>query len=158
MPGHWRPVVGYEGRYQVSDQGEVWSLLRKQMLKPQRNRHSAHVQVRLYDHGQWRARLVHQLVLEAFVGPRQAGQECCHANDVGDDNRLENLRWDTTQANRLDMVRNGNHNMARKTHCKNDHEFTFDNTYITPDGRRQCRICLNERSAKWRNNKEKESR
>lgn len=30
---------------------------------------------------------------------------------------------------------------ARKTHCVRGHEFTQVNTYITPDGRRQCRSC-----------------
>jgi hypothetical protein len=31
---------------------------------------------------------------------------------------------------------------AAKTHCKNGHEFTPENTYIRPDnGGRQCRAC-----------------
>lgn len=29
----------------------------------------------------------------------------------------------------------------RKTHCGSGHEFTPDNTYVTPDGRRKCRAC-----------------
>ena len=32
-----------------------------------------------------------------------------------------------------------------KTHCDNRHEFTPDNTYIAPDGSRNCRTCKNER-------------
>lgn len=30
---------------------------------------------------------------------------------------------------------------ARKTCCLKGHEFTLENTYIRPDGRRNCRIC-----------------
>lgn len=30
---------------------------------------------------------------------------------------------------------------ARKTHCKQGHEFTDENTYRTPGGRRECRTC-----------------
>jgi len=30
---------------------------------------------------------------------------------------------------------------ARKTHCKRGHEFTKDNTYVYPNGRRSCKIC-----------------
>jgi hypothetical protein len=30
---------------------------------------------------------------------------------------------------------------ARKTHCKNGHEFTEANTYIRPGGHRGCREC-----------------
>jgi hypothetical protein len=28
-----------------------------------------------------------------------------------------------------------------QTHCKKGHEFTSENTYITPQGWRNCRIC-----------------
>ena len=31
---------------------------------------------------------------------------------------------------------------ARKTHCIRGHEFSPENTYVTPNGRRQCRKCL----------------
>lgn len=30
---------------------------------------------------------------------------------------------------------------ASKTHCVNGHEFTAENTYVNPSGRRHCRIC-----------------
>lgn len=49
---------------------------------------------------------VHVLVLEAFVGPCPPGLEACHWNDVSDDNRLENLRWDNSEGNWDDRVRN----------------------------------------------------
>jgi hypothetical protein len=54
-----------------------------------------------------RPRTVHQLVLEAFVGPKPEGFECCHADDDPTNNRLENLRWDTQCANAADRIRNG---------------------------------------------------
>lgn len=34
---------------------------------------------------------------------------------------------------------------ASKTHCKNNHEFTPENTYVH-DGRRNCKKCRSERS------------
>lgn len=30
---------------------------------------------------------------------------------------------------------------ARKTHCVRGHEFSNENTYVTPQGRRHCRTC-----------------
>lgn len=50
---------------------------------------------------------IHQLVLEAFVGPCPPGMESCHLNDDATDNRIENLRWDTRKANCADAKRNG---------------------------------------------------
>jgi hypothetical protein len=38
----------------------------------------------------------------------------------------------------------------KKTHCKNGHEFTPENTYWTPDGRRDCRICRRQHERQWR--------
>ena len=36
---------------------------------------------------------------------------------------------------------------ARQTHCKRNHEFTPENTYIRPsDGGRRCRTCLREKN------------
>lgn len=35
------------------------------------------------------------------------------------------------------------------THCKNDHEYTPENTILRADGRR-CRTCANERNRRWR--------
>ena len=38
-----------------------------------------------------------------------------------------------------------------KTHCKNGHEFTFENTYIKPNRKyKECRICIANTSNKYR--------
>lgn len=37
--------------------------------------------------------------------------------------------------------------------CMRGHHFTNKNTYLTPDGRRQCKICIKFRDNKYRNNK-----
>lgn len=52
-------------------------------------------------------RYVCHLVLEAFVGPCPEGLECCHNNGNCHDNRLDNLRWDTRQANIVDRDHHG---------------------------------------------------
>jgi len=38
-------------------------------------------------------------------------------------------------------VARSHHANKGKTHCSKGHEFTFDNTYKRPDGRRNCRQC-----------------
>lgn len=51
--------------------------------------------------------LVHHLVLWAFVGRAQVGQECRHVNGLPGDNRLCNLVWDTRAANMADRLKHG---------------------------------------------------
>jgi len=144
----WRPVVGYEGIYAVSDQGRVWSVPRLDPLgrcqggrfkPPARSRKYA--QVTLYRDGRGRSVNIHTLVLEAFVGPRPDGMECCHGNGNPRDNRVENLRWDTHGANQRDSVAHGTNASARKTHCPQGHEYTPENTYWTESHGRQCKTC-----------------
>lgn len=121
----WRAVVGWEGEYEVSDQGRVRSLDRivicewaKQGARREKTfsrRHpgriiapdantSGHLAVRLNGKAK---RYVHRLMLEAFVGPCPPGEEALHRDDVPDHNRLPNLYWGTRRQNLLDAVRNG---------------------------------------------------
>ncbi len=41
---------------------------------------------------------------------------------------------------------------AKKTYCKREHEFTTENTYVTPKGR-SCKICRNNAVKEWYRNK-----
>ncbi|WP_081281519.1 HNH endonuclease signature motif containing protein [Mycolicibacterium conceptionense] len=40
-------------------------------------------------------------------------------------------------------------NNATKTHCNQGHPFDASNTYITPEGRRQCRVCRHNAKARY---------
>lgn len=115
----WRPVVGYEGAYEVSDLGRVRSLDReitqtirgRQCVRRWRGRmlrlclnSGGYVVVAL---GAGHYHCAHVLVAAAFLGPRPPGYEVCHANGVRHDNRLANIRYDTRAGNFADMVRHG---------------------------------------------------
>ena len=51
---------------------------------------------------------VHFLVARAFLEPKPSPKhQVCHNNGVRDDNRAENLRWDTSQGNLADRKRHG---------------------------------------------------
>ena len=55
------------------------------------------------------------------------------------------LQAGTQQENCLDTVERGRHKNAAKTACHKGHEFTKENTYLYPSGRRDCRACRKER-------------
>lgn len=99
----WRPVVGYEGRYEVSNLGRVRSLLRASIKVRKPNlRKGGYLYVRLSGKsgGKWKP--VSHLVLEAFVGDRPDGTESCHFPNGPSDNSLANLRWGTKLDNHND--------------------------------------------------------
>lgn len=111
----WRSVVGWEGFYEVSSHGRVRSVertiphrysgkltIRSRVLK-QHAHPSGHLMVMLARSGSYPTRKVHQLVLEAFVGPGN-GLDGCHNDGVEDNNDVHNLRWDTRAENMLDRV------------------------------------------------------
>lgn len=59
-------------------------------------------------------RLIHVLVLEAFIGSRPPQGEARHLNDKKYDNRLCNLKWGTHVDNYADRVANGGGNQGSR--------------------------------------------
>jgi len=108
----WRPVVGWEGLYEVSSLGRVRSLpratTRGRVLKPARNVHGYWF-VALCCNGKPKTRPIHSLVAEAFIGPRPAGMDVCHGSNGKDDNTPANLSYGTRSQNMRDCVRDGTH-------------------------------------------------
>ncbi|MDM4221800.1 NUMOD4 motif-containing HNH endonuclease [Klebsiella pasteurii] len=109
----WKPVVGYEGRYEVSNLGNVRSLsnYRKGLFHNNiahfiQNKGYHYVSIRDAD-GKSKRLAVHRIVLEAFVGPRPDGKQIAHWNGDPSDNRVENLRWATSKENIADRSRHG---------------------------------------------------
>lgn len=115
----WLPVIGWESLYEISNQGNVRSFGRQTRsgirggnpLAPFL-RKDGYYEVQLFrspeivpcstcGHPQpvesaekrKQKKLVHHLVLEAFVGPRPDGLEALHGPRGKRDNRPENLSW-----------------------------------------------------------------
>jgi hypothetical protein len=114
----WKDVVGYEGRYQVSNMGRVKRLPRvvkqargerllEERIQKQTPLKSGHLHANLRRNSETHTVLIHRLVLEAFVGPCPCGFECCHEDDDSVNNILTNLYWGTRKDNIGDRRRNG---------------------------------------------------
>lgn len=104
---HWLPVAGWEGFYEVSDQGRVRSIdrtiatdsgylrhYRRHMLSPRPGgSDNGYLYVTLMKPGTRVTRAVHGLVLAAFDGPPE-GREYLHgAGGPGDNRWPENLSY-----------------------------------------------------------------
>lgn len=119
-----RDIPGFPG-YAVGTDGSVWSRRTYgssgridetwHQIRPQ----PAHgyLGVILRRAGKSCPRRVHRIVMEAFVGPRPVGMECCHGNGNRRDNRWDNLRWDTSVANHADTIRHGRSTRGARASC-----------------------------------------
>lgn len=164
----WRPVPEWEGKYEVSNLGQVRSLdrtfIRRGDKRPQTRRGrvlrpmwttaasgARYGSVRFTDASAGRDEVhrVAALVCTVFHGPRPDGLVCRHLDGDSTNNAADNLAWGTPSENTHDSVRHGTHPWARRTHCPQGHEYTPENTYHVRKGRR-CRTCSLAVSAAWR--------
>lgn len=164
LPETWRPVVGYEGAYEVSDRGGVRGLARSAtrpsgvrvpvspiVLRPSRGKYG-HLSVRLARSGRCKAFYVHRLVMEAFVGPAPDGHECCHRDGDAGNNSLSNLRWGTPSSNNYDRTTHRTNPQVLRQQCPLGHDLVEPNLvrYKQRLGFRSCRACQGAYQVKMR--------
>lgn len=148
----WRPIAGYEDRYEVSDHGQVRSLSRRigsggpgtRVMNGRIRKQSIGIKNGYYyvALSATDKRLVHRLVLEAFVGPCPDGMECCHNDNNRLNNLVSNLRWDTRYNNVQDTRAAGTHWQTKKNHCPRGHAYDATTT-VGNRTMRVCRTCSN---------------
>lgn len=106
----WKDIVGYEGKYQVSNLGRVKSLNYnktgiEKLLHKNINKHFNKLRtykmqmVTLSKNKNKKIWLVHRLVWNAFNGNIPEGYEIDHINNNPEDNRLDNLQLLTRSEN-----------------------------------------------------------
>jgi HNH endonuclease/NUMOD4 motif/Helix-turn-helix domain of resolvase len=108
MVPKWKPVLGFEDLYAISNDGQIarvlthgrnpkaiWRIL-KTDTKP-----NGYVYVDLSIGNRRERHYVHQLVWEAFKGPIPSGMEPNHKNGIKHDNRLRNFKLVTRSENMI---------------------------------------------------------
>lgn len=107
----WLPVVGFELLYLVSRWGQVFSLISDKVLKPGAHTRG-YVQLTLCKNGRYYNKLVHRLVMEAFVGPCPEGMQVNHKDGDKLNNCLSNLEYVTKSENEKHAHKTGLKNQA----------------------------------------------
>lgn len=104
----WRPVVGFEGLYEVSDTGQVRNSRNGHILKSRAHR-NLYLGVAL---GRGNNRLVHRLVAMAFI-PGDHALQVNHKDGNRANNCVANLEWLTCSDNH----RHSYKQLSRKKHA-----------------------------------------
>ncbi len=89
---HWRPISGYEGFYDVSDNGEVRNSRTGRILK-QKVERNGYVRVHLSKDGTARSLLLHRVVANTFIPNPNGFLTVNHLDEDKTNNRLSNLEW-----------------------------------------------------------------
>ncbi len=102
-----KDIPGWEGLYQVSKKGEVWSNRSAKWLKANVTR-KGYVQVYLCNMGKGKNHRIHRLVASAWIPNPEAKPFINHKNLDKRDNRVENLEWCTNIENSHHYMRSIN--------------------------------------------------
>jgi hypothetical protein len=101
----WKPVVGFEGWYQVSDQGRIRRIrkganakLSGPLLFSVGSR--GYLICVLCKQGERKSVIVHRIVAMAFLGLPGSRKEVNHKDGNKTNNRVENLEWVTSGRNK----------------------------------------------------------
>ena len=102
----WKPVVGRENAYEVSNLGRLRSIdrivfgkhLKGKILQECRDQHGYSTVILSYC-GHRHSTRRHRLVAEAFIPNPERKRDVNHLNGNKSDNRVENLEWTTHREN-----------------------------------------------------------
>lgn len=116
-----KDIVGYEGRYQVSNKGRVFSLPNSSRrgireLKPlvDKRKYTSYHRVTFSQNGKIERVLVHQLVARAFIPNPDNKPQINHKDNNGLHNFDSNLEWVTCKENMQHSAKQGRQDVVRK--------------------------------------------
>lgn len=111
----WRDVPGFEGLYMISSRGNARSVPRvtsrngKTLRIPggllELNNSKGYLRINMRKNGKTFQGFIHQLVAEAFIGKREAGQDTRHLDGNSLNNNVENIAYGSRSDNVADAIR-----------------------------------------------------
>lgn len=117
----WKDIKGFEGIYQVSDDGQVKRFYKTKEPKILKNREGIYYTVSLSHRCKKKTYTVHRLVAEAFLTKPEGKTEINHKDGNRYNNHVENLEWVTQEENidhACSILRSGPYGKAaRKVKC-----------------------------------------
>ena len=165
MIEEWKKIEGYEWHYEISNLWTIksyknwrWWAWKAKIIKPSLNTYW-YEQIELSMYNKQKTYLINRLVAQAFIPNPENKPQVNHINGIKNDNRVENLEWNTSKENILHAHLTGltkvkswkenkmtgrfwkNHNSAKQVH-----QYSKDNVFIKKwysiiDIKRELWIC-----------------
>ena len=112
VPVVWKPIVGFEGLYEVSNFGEVKNKKGKTLKHGiKRTTGTCYKTVRLWKDGRYYNKYIHRLIAEMFIPNPGNLPFVNHKDEDGTNNSIDNLEWCTKEYNE-------NYGTARKRQAR----------------------------------------
>ena len=102
----FKPIIGYEGLYEVDNLGSIKNTKTNRILKPITNKIGYNV-VNLRKNNKTINHKIHRLISIAFIPNLKNKPQVNHINGIKTDNRIENLEWATAKENSNHAQRTG---------------------------------------------------
>lgn len=103
----WIDVKGYEGKYQVSNKGRVWSVINQQYMRPRLDKDGYCIVCLSAKNGKRKYEKVHRLVALNFIGNPPSGKtQVNHRDENKQNNNVDNLEWCDSKYNNNYGTRN----------------------------------------------------
>lgn len=136
----WKPVLNYEGLYEVSDLGNVKSCIttqsrRKGLLKPYLK--NGYLAVNLYDNTGYKHYYIHRLVASAFITNPNDFKEVNHKDCNKQNNCINNLEWCDRYMNLQHSYEKG---LKRTGERHGGHKLTWESVYYIRKNYKKCTV------------------
>ena len=128
----YKDIVGYEGKYQVSNLGNVKSLNYKRsgkekLLVPYQTA-NGYMTISLWNNNRGHTEYIHRLVAKAFIDNPDNLPEVNHKDENKQNNSVENLEWCDSKYNM--NYGEGAHKKSAENHKKPIYQYDLQGNFI----------------------------